>query len=122
MPQAYAPRSIQKTRSIWPAHLEHGVGPNYKVVAAAPCPHDRLCQRSLVDAVLDESLVDVDRDHLAQGEPALHFRAVGGLQLNDLRQLAFEGDRAFGDARHVDFPAGHRGEAGDPELIDIVAD
>src|ERR1700730_4575971 len=86
------------TLSIRPRHLEHGFGPDLKIVAAAAGADDGTRQRGLVDAVLDEGLVDVDRDDLAERKPGLRLLAVGALQLDDLRQLAFERYRTLGHA------------------------
>src|SRR5262249_42469826 len=52
--------------SIRPDHLEHGIGPNFKIVTPAPCAHDRAGEPGLVDAVPDHGLVDVDGDDFAE--------------------------------------------------------
>src|SRR5258708_34795873 len=108
--------------SIRPGHLEHGVRPYLKLAARAPGAHDRARQRGLVDAVLDKSLVDMDGDDLAEGKPGLRLLAIGALQLNDLRQFAFERDRAFRHARHVDARAGGCRQSVDLALADVVGD
>src|ERR1700731_1542513 len=107
---------------IRPRHLEQGFGADFEIVALAAGADDRVRQRGLVDTVLDEGLVDVDGDDLAERKPGLRLAAVGALQLNDLRQLAFEGDRAFRDPGHVDQPARRRGQSGDAEFADVVGD
>src|ERR1041385_985847 len=78
------------SQSIRPRHLEHGVGIDDEIIASSPGADDRACQRGLVDAVLDEALVDVNRDHLAERQPGLRLPAVGALQLDDLGHLALE--------------------------------
>src|SRR5258708_20480843 len=92
--------AVQSAQSIRPGHLEHGLGPNLKIVTLAAGAHDRARHRGLVNAVLDEGLVDMDGDDLAEGKPGLRLLAVGALQLNDLCQFAFEPDRAFRATRH----------------------
>src|SRR6187399_2900394 len=81
--------------SIRPDHLEHVFRLDLEIVAAAAGTDDRAGQPGLVDAILDEGLVDVHGDDLAQRQPGLRFVASGTLQLDDLRYLAFERDRAF---------------------------
>src|SRR5258708_15711278 len=79
--------------SIRPHHLEHGIRPDLEIIALAAGAHDGVRQRGLVDTILDEGLVDVHGNDLAEGEPGLRLLAVGALQLNDLRQPAFERHR-----------------------------
>src|SRR5258708_3985875 len=88
---------VRKKSSGGPPHLEPGLRPDFKKVAPAAGADDRARQRGLIAAVLDHGLVDVDGDDLAEGEPGLHLLAIGALQLDDLRHLAFERDRAFRD-------------------------
>src|SRR5712672_1875295 len=80
---ARAGRGRRAAESVRPPHLEHGLRPDFKIVAPAAGADDRTRQRGLVDAVLDHGLVDVDGDDLAEGEPGLHLRAIGALQLDD---------------------------------------
>ena len=77
-------------------------------------------QAGLVDAVLDEGLVDVHGDDFAQRQPGLRLVAIGTLQLDDLRHLAFEGDRAFRHAGYIDELARRGRQPRDLELIDIT--
>ena len=79
-----------------------------------------MSQPGLIDAVLDEGLVDVHGDDFTQRQPSLRLVTIGTLQLDDLRHLAFEGDRAFRHAGHVDELAGRGGQPRDLELIDIM--
>src|SRR6202790_5879276 len=74
----------RSSRSIRSDHLEHRIGPYLEIIALAAGAHDRARQRGLVDAVLDEGLVDVDGDDFAEGEPGLRLGAVGALQLDAL--------------------------------------
>src|SRR5512147_1130229 len=87
--------SLRSTRaalrnSIRPDHLEHVFRLDLEIVAAAAGADDRMSQPGLVDAVPDKGLVDVHGDDLAQRQPSLRLVAIGPLQLDDLRQLAFE--------------------------------
>src|SRR5271154_1466893 len=116
-------RSIRATiKSIRPHHFEHVFRPDLEIVALAPGTHDRVRQPGLVDAIPDHGLVDMDGHDLAQREPGLRLLAVGALQLNDLRQLAFERDRAFGDPGHIDELALARGEPRDRKFADVARD
>src|ERR1700694_5905911 len=85
-----APSGPGHARSIRPRHLEHGILPDFEIVTPAPRTPDRPGQRGLINAVLDHGLSDVDGDDLAEGEPGLRLSAVGAMQLNDLRHLAFK--------------------------------
>ena len=76
----------------------------------------------LVDTVLNHRPVDMDGDDFAERQPGLRLVAVGALQLDDLRQPAFERHRAFGDAGHIDELAGYGGETRDIEFIDVTGD
>ena len=49
-----------------------------------------MSEPGLVDAVLDEGLVDVHGDDLAQRQPGLRLFAIGALELDDLRQLRLD--------------------------------
>src|SRR5882724_4231945 len=82
--------SGEKGKLIRPDHLEHVFGLDLKIVAAAAGADDRAGQPGLVDAVLDHGLVDVNGDDLTERQPGVRLVAVGALQLDDLRQLAFE--------------------------------
>src|SRR5712691_4042232 len=115
-------RNLWQSRSIRPYHLEHGVRPDFEIVPLAAGAHNGPRQRGLVDAVLDEGLVDVDGNDLAEGEPGLRLLAIGTLQLNDLRQFAFERDRAFRYMGYIDEFARRRRQPGDLELTDAVGD
>src|SRR5690349_3428949 len=108
--------------SVRPDHLEHVFRLDLEIVALAAGADDRTGEPGLVDAILDEGLVDVHGDDLAEGHPGLRFLAVGALQLEDLRHLALESDRAFRDPGHVDELAGDRRETSELELIDIAGD
>ncbi|MNG19066.1 hypothetical protein D3C84_1031860 [compost metagenome] len=61
-------------------------------------------------------------DHFAENQPARHHIPVRPLQLNDLRDLALERHRAFGDARHLDDVRRHFGQPGQFELIHFRPD
>src|SRR4051794_36751877 len=73
-----------KAQLIRPYHFEHSLRSDLEIVAAAAGAGDRACQRGLIHAVLDHGLVDMDGNHLAQGQPPLRLPAVGALQLDDL--------------------------------------
>ena len=76
--------------------------------------------RGLVDTVLDQRLVDVNGNHLAQCQPGFSFLAIGAFELNDFRQLAFERDAAFADARRLDDAARHLRQSGKCEFINLM--
>src|ERR1700753_319510 len=92
-----APKARWDERLVRTRHLEHGVFANLEVVALAARTHDGARQRGLIHTVPDHGLVDVSGHHFAKREPGIGLLAVGALELNDLCQLAFERDRAFGD-------------------------
>src|SRR5215468_5256934 len=119
---AFRKFSVLRKRSIGPDHFEHVFRLDLKIVAAAASADDRFGPCGLVDAILDHGLVDVDGDDLAEGHPGLRLLAISALELDDLGQLAFERDRAFGNPRHVDQLAGHGGEAGNSEFVDVAGD
>src|SRR5580704_14206292 len=111
-----------KTRLVRPDHLEHIFRPDLEIIAPAAGAHDGTRQCGLVDAVLDEGLVDMDGDHLAQREPGLRLLAVGALQLDDLRQFAFKRHRAFRHPRDLDKPAWRLRQPGYRKLVDVMGD
>src|SRR5580698_10741076 len=98
---ATSPRTRGEVNSVRPDHLEHVYVLDLEIIAPAAGAHDRVGQGRDVDAVLDHGLVDIDRDHLAERQPALHLLAVGTLQLDDLGHLALERYRAFGHPGHI---------------------
>src|SRR4051795_5116494 len=112
-------RAMRATRSVRPDHLEHVFRLDLEIIPAAAGPDDRAGGGGLVDAILDHGLVDVNGNDLAERQPGIGFLAVGALEPDDVGHLAFEGDRTFAYARHVDEPAGHGGEPGDLELVDL---
>ena len=52
-------RGAEEERSIRADHLEHVFVLDLEIIALAAGAHDRVGQRGLVDAVLDEGLVDM---------------------------------------------------------------
>ena len=72
--------------SIRPHHLEHGIRPDFEIIAAAPGAHDRARQRGLVDAVLDQGLVDVNGDDLAK-----QMNATAAHVARDVSEFAIAG-------------------------------
>src|SRR3954470_15425307 len=103
-------------------HLEHVFRLDLKVVASPAGADDRTGEPGLVDPAFDHRLLDMDGDDFAARQPGLPLFTIGALQLDDLRQLAFEGYRALGDTRHIDELAWRRGEPRDLEFADVVGD
>src|SRR6266702_6470588 len=111
----------EQRESIRPYHLEHVFRLDLEIVAPAAGADDRAGQSSLVDAILDHGLVDMHGDDFAERQPGRRLLAIGALQLDDLRQLAFEGNRAFRHKRYVDELAGYGRQSHYLELIDLLA-
>src|ERR1700759_4926558 len=59
LPRLCPPYGVS-SKSIRPDHLEHGLGPNFKIVATASGADDGARKACLVDAVADHRLVDMD--------------------------------------------------------------
>src|SRR5215475_9998400 len=106
--------------SVRPDHFEHGFGRHLEIVAAPASACDRMCERGLIDPVLDKGLVDVDGNDFAERQPGLGVSAVRALELDDLRKPAFEGHWTFRYARHVDELAGRGCEPCDGKLVDVM--
>jgi hypothetical protein len=57
-------------------HFENAVLRHMDIITPPARPQDRLRQGSLIDAILDQGLVDVDRNDLAKNYPALNRVSV----------------------------------------------
>ena len=73
IPRNSGAREKRRRRSIRADHLEHVFRLDLEIVAAATGPDDRAGQPGLVDAILDEGLVDVHGDNFAQRQPGLRL-------------------------------------------------
>ena len=70
-------------------------------------------------SVDDQRLVDMDGDHFTQRHPAVQLITRRIAQADELRQAAFEVDRAFEYSRCGDQPARCPGHLGEFELVDL---
>src|SRR5687767_4207228 len=104
-------------RSGWSGHLEHGAGADLGIARWSAGAQDGVGSGGVVDTVYQQRTVDVDGNHFAQHEPGVHGRTVGPLKSCDLRQSAFEVDRALEHARRRDDRRGHWSQACVGELV-----
>ncbi|MPM29688.1 hypothetical protein SDC9_76228 [bioreactor metagenome] len=108
-----------QARSARPEHAKALRFLDLEIVRRTARTQDRLSGCRVVDAVLEQAAVDVHRHHFAQHQPARHGDAVNALQLDDLRALAFHGDRAFGHARRGDLLRRQRCQPAQHELVHL---
>src|SRR6185369_6288674 len=96
-------RDLLKARIVGPPHLPDVLGRGVFAVAE---PRDRTERHHVDPAVLQDAVVDVNADDLAE-----HHRGAVVLvarldwYLERLPVLAFQRHRRFGDARRLDVPA-----------------
>src|ERR1700738_3234981 len=74
------------------------------------------------DSILQQATQDVNRKDLAEHQPRLGGPLEMILQLHDLRDLALEVDRAFGDTRWSDATRGRGRQPGKRKLVGLVRD
>src|SRR5450631_1927114 len=93
--------------------LDHGIF----VIAAAG---DRLHGRGIEPAIDDETVVDMDADHLAEYDVAIDRHAVGRFHGDDLDELAFERAWRGGYSRRFDQPRWRGCQSGALHLVDAM--
>lgn len=103
-------------------HLEQLLGADREVIGRATTTQDVAGGGGVIDAVLERTLRDVHADDFTQDQPGRDRVAIGALQLDDLRDLAFERYRAFLDARRLDQTRWRGRESGQREFIDFRGD
>lgn len=86
-------------------HFEHSVLGYFNVIPAPPRSKDRTGQRRLINAVLEKSFVDVNRDDLAKNKPSLDRLPLPVLELDDLGNFAFHRGATFAHAWDADMAA-----------------
>jgi hypothetical protein len=84
-----------------PIHFKHTILCNLDVIASAARTKNWIGKCGLINAVFDERLVDVDRNHFAKDQPSLHWFACMGLELNYIGDLAFHRGVTFRNARNA---------------------
>ena len=90
-----------------PLHLEHVFRPDLEVISTTAGAQYGTRKCSVVDTVLDQRLVDVYCDHLAEHEPSFDLLTARIRQLRDLGDLAFHSGPALAYPRHSDVAPGY---------------
>src|SRR3546814_11474824 len=76
-----------------------------EILVRATPTQDGIPREGVVDPIVDQSFVDVDRDDLPKDHPGVEFNASSRFQLDDLGDPTFERHRTLRDARSHDDPA-----------------
>src|SRR6266481_2792737 len=101
-------------------HLEHSVLRDLEIIAAAPGAQNRICERCLIDTILDQRHINVDGDNFTKNKPSLYFLAPPALELNDFRYLALHRRATFEHPRNGNVLTGRGRQAGQLKLVHIV--
>ena len=73
----------------------------------------------VINPCLDQRLLDVDTNHLAQYEPGRNLLSIKSLQLRDLRELAFKRYRTLTDPGSSDPPGWKLRQVGQLKFVDF---
>src|SRR3546814_13391152 len=76
-----------------------------EILVRATPTQDGIPREGVVDPIVDQSFVDVDRDDLPKDHPGVEFNASSRFQLDDLGDPTFERHRTLRHPRSHDDPA-----------------
>jgi len=98
-------------------HPKQIIRSDLKIVSGPAAPKNGPRCRHVIYALFQQGVCNVHSNNLAQRQPSLHCNATDGLELNNLRQSTFKGDRTLADTRHADQPGRNRCQARQSEFI-----